>query len=104
MFNRAKQFTEERLGKAERTENDAAFESLSKRTDKIKGYTEKLVKNSEAVLVPNPAARLETFMFDTLPVDKIGVTGAQYSVLTQLQQTLVSDRRWHLRRLWTLLV
>ena len=47
MFNRAKQFTEERLGKAERTENDAAFESLSKRTDKIKGYTEKLVKNSE---------------------------------------------------------
>ena len=44
MFNRAKQFTEERLGKAERTENDPAFENLAKRTDKIKGYTEKLVK------------------------------------------------------------
>ena len=54
MFNRAKQFTEERLGKAERTENDPAFENLAKRTDKIKGYTEKLVKNTEAVLVPNP--------------------------------------------------
>ena len=54
MFNRAKQFTEERLGKAERTENDPAFENLCQRTDKIKGYTEKLVKNSEAVLVPNP--------------------------------------------------
>ena len=54
MFNRAKQFTEERLGKAERTENDPAFETLAKKTDKVKGYTEKLVKNTEAVLVPNP--------------------------------------------------
>ena len=54
MLSRAKQFTEERLGKAERTENDAAFDNLGKKTDKIKGYTEKLVKNTEAVLVPNP--------------------------------------------------
>ena len=60
MFNRAKQFTEERLGKAERTENDPAFENLCQRTDKIKGYTEKLVKNSEAVLVPNPGKALHT--------------------------------------------
>ena len=42
------------MGKAERTENDPAFENLSKKTDKVKGYTEKLVKNTEAVLVPNP--------------------------------------------------
>jgi len=89
MFNRAKQFTEERLGKAERTENDAAFESLSKRTDKIKGYTEKLVKNSEAVLVPNPAARLETFMFDTLPVDKIGVTNTRLTNLEYLGADMI---------------
>ena len=54
MLSRAKQFTEERLGKAERTENDPAFETLGKKTDKVKGYTEKLVKNTEAVLVPNP--------------------------------------------------
>ena len=57
MFSRAKQFTEERLGKAERTENDPAFENLSKKTDKVKGYTEKLVKNTEAVLVPNPGKK-----------------------------------------------
>ena len=37
MFNRAKQFTEEKMGKAERTENDPAFENLIKRTDNIKG-------------------------------------------------------------------
>merc|ERR1712088_372077 len=34
------------MGKAERTENDVAFESLAKRSDKIKGYTEKLVTNT----------------------------------------------------------
>ena len=89
MFNRAKQFTEERLGKAERTENDPAFESLSKRTDKIKGYTEKLVKNSEAVLVPNPAARMETLMFDTLPVDKIGVTNTRLTNLEYLGADMI---------------
>lgn len=58
MFSRAKQFTEERLGKAERTENDPSFENLAKKTDKVKGYTEKLVKNTEAVLVPNPGKSL----------------------------------------------
>ena len=48
------QFTEEKLGKAERTENDPHFESLARKSDKVKGYTEKLVKDGEAVLVPNP--------------------------------------------------
>lgn len=48
------QFTEEKLGKAERTETDPHFEELCKKTDKVKLYTEKLVKDSEAVLVPNP--------------------------------------------------
>lgn len=48
------QFTEEKLGKAERTENDPYFEELAKKTDKTKMYTEKIVKNTEAVLVPNP--------------------------------------------------
>jgi endophilin-B len=52
------QLTEEKLGKAERTENDPQFEILAKRTDKIKSYTEKLVKDGEAVLVPNPGKSL----------------------------------------------
>ena len=57
MLSRAKQFTEEKMGKAERTENDQAFDTLAKKTDKVKGYTEKLVKNTEAVLVPNPGKK-----------------------------------------------
>ncbi|TRY64648.1 hypothetical protein TCAL_17355 [Tigriopus californicus] len=54
MYNRARQYTEEKLGKAERTENDSHFDDLANRTDQTKNYTEKLVKNTEAVLVPNP--------------------------------------------------
>ena len=60
MLSRAKQFTEERLGKAERTENDPGFEGLARRTDKIKNYTDKLVKDTEAVLVPNPGTTFTT--------------------------------------------
>ena len=89
MFNRAKQFTEERLGKAERTENDEAFENMATRSDKIKGYTEKLVKNTEAVLVPNPAARLETMMFDNVPMDKVGVTNTRMSNLEYLGADMI---------------
>jgi len=89
MFNRAKQFTEERLGKAERTENDEAFENMATRSDKIKGYTEKMVKNTEAVLVPNPAARLETMMFDNVPMDKVGVTKTRMSNLEYLGADMI---------------
>lgn len=42
------------MGNAERTENDPHFENLAKKTDKTKAYTERIVKNTEAVLVPNP--------------------------------------------------
>ncbi len=42
------------MGKAERTENDSHFENLARKTDKTKTYTEKIVQNTEAVLVPNP--------------------------------------------------
>ena len=38
------QFTEEKMGRAERTENDPQFGILSDKTDKTKNYTEKLVK------------------------------------------------------------
>lgn len=73
VFNRAKQYTEEKLGKAERTELDPHFMMLEKKTDNTKGYTERLVKDTDAVLVPNPAARAESLFFDNVPVDKIGI-------------------------------
>lgn len=58
-FNRAVQFTEEKLGQAEKTEYDAHFESLLQRADKTKEWTEKLIKQMEAVLQPNPTIRAE---------------------------------------------
>ena len=54
------QFTEEKLGKAERTENDPHFDTLARKADKVKGYTEKLVKDGEAVLVPNPGESISS--------------------------------------------
>ncbi len=103
------------MGKAERTENDPHFESLAMKTDKAKFYTEKIVKDAEAVLVPNPgkdassvhctvignganhlliilvltAARLETFMFDNVPVDKIGLKNTRLSNLEYLGNDMV---------------
>ena len=38
------QFTEEKMGRAERTENDPQFGILSDKTDTTKNYTEKIVK------------------------------------------------------------
>jgi len=73
VFNRAKQFTEEKLGKAERTELEPHLLMLEQKTDSCKGYTEKIKNNATAVLIPNPAARAETLFFDNVPVDKIGI-------------------------------
>uniref|UniRef100_A0A0K2UP37 BAR domain-containing protein n=1 Tax=Lepeophtheirus salmonis TaxID=72036 RepID=A0A0K2UP37_LEPSM len=89
MLTRAKQFTEEKLGKAERTENDPFYELLSKQTDVTKGYSEKIIRDTEAVLIPNPAARLETFMFENVPVDKIGITNTRLSNLEYLGTDMI---------------
>ena len=66
------QYTEEKLGKAERTQLDPHLVTLETKTDNMKNLTEKLKNNSAAVLVPNPAARAESLFFDSVPVDKIG--------------------------------
>lgn len=71
--SRAVQFTEEKLGKAERTELEPHLLMLEQKTDSCKGYTEKIKNNATAVLIPNPAARAETLFFDNVPVDKIGI-------------------------------
>lgn len=49
------QFTEEKLGSAEKTELDAHFENLLQRADKTKAWTEKILKQTESVLQPNPS-------------------------------------------------
>uniref|UniRef100_H2ZNC4 Uncharacterized protein n=1 Tax=Ciona savignyi TaxID=51511 RepID=H2ZNC4_CIOSA len=77
MFTRAKQFTEEKLGNAEKTEYDANFENLQTRYDKTKHWTEKLKAQTEAALQPNPNNRMEDFVYlklDRKPPDRINNT------------------------------
>ena len=49
------QFTEEKLGQAEKTELDAHFENLLQRAENTRTYTEKMLENTKAVLQPNPS-------------------------------------------------
>ncbi|XP_035514787.1 endophilin-B2-like [Morone saxatilis] len=54
-FTRAVQFTEEKLGQAEKTELDAHFENLMSRADCTKNWTEKIYRQTEVLLQPNPS-------------------------------------------------
>uniref|UniRef100_A0A4W4G055 Endophilin-B1 n=1 Tax=Electrophorus electricus TaxID=8005 RepID=A0A4W4G055_ELEEL len=65
-FSRAVQFTEEKLGQAEKTELDAHFESLLARADCTKNWTEKIYRQTEVLLQPNPSARIEEFLYEKL--------------------------------------
>ncbi|XP_022085412.1 endophilin-B1-like isoform X2 [Acanthaster planci] len=61
-FNRTVQYTEEKLGSAEKTELDAQFENLQQRADRTKQWTERILSRTEAVLQPNPTRRMEDFL------------------------------------------
>uniref|UniRef100_V9KVR0 Endophilin-B1 n=1 Tax=Callorhinchus milii TaxID=7868 RepID=V9KVR0_CALMI len=65
-FTRAVQFTEEKLGQAEVTELDAHFENLLSRADSTKNWTEKILRQTEVLLQPNPSARIEEFLYEKL--------------------------------------
>uniref|UniRef100_A0A3P8VN26 Endophilin-B1 n=1 Tax=Cynoglossus semilaevis TaxID=244447 RepID=A0A3P8VN26_CYNSE len=65
-FTRAVQFTEEKLGQAEKTEPDAHFENLMSRADCTKHWTEKIYRQTEVLLQPNPSARIEEFLYEKL--------------------------------------
>ncbi|XP_074655481.1 endophilin-B1-like [Tubulanus polymorphus] len=68
LFSRAKQYTEEKLGSAEKTEYDSHFETLLLRADKTKEWTERILKQTECVLQPNPSIRYEQLIYEK--VDK----------------------------------
>jgi len=55
LFNRAKQFTGEKLGGAEKTTYDVNLEALLRRSDATKQLTENIVSNTTSVLHPNPS-------------------------------------------------
>nr|XP_055024028.1 endophilin-B2a isoform X1 [Misgurnus anguillicaudatus] len=65
-FSRAVQFTEEKFGHAERTELDAHFENLLSRADCTKNWTEKIYRQTEVLLQPNPGARIEEFLYEKI--------------------------------------
>uniref|UniRef100_A0AAY3ZVK8 Endophilin-B2 n=1 Tax=Denticeps clupeoides TaxID=299321 RepID=A0AAY3ZVK8_9TELE len=59
-------FTEEKLGQAEKTELDAHLENLIARGDCTKNWTEKIFRQTEVLLQPNPSARIEEFFYEKL--------------------------------------
>uniref|UniRef100_A0A8C6PN82 SH3 domain containing GRB2 like, endophilin B2 n=1 Tax=Nothobranchius furzeri TaxID=105023 RepID=A0A8C6PN82_NOTFU len=65
-FTRAVQFTEEKLGQAEKTELDPHLDHLIARGDSTKNWTEKILRQTEVLLQPNPSARIEEFIYDKL--------------------------------------
>ncbi|KAJ9583641.1 hypothetical protein L9F63_022022, partial [Diploptera punctata] len=65
-LSRVVQLTEEKLGTSEKTELDAHFENLAERSDTTKLWTEKILRNTEAVLTPNPGNRVEDFLFEKI--------------------------------------
>lgn len=69
-FNRAKQFTEEVFGQAEKTEYDAHLEQLISKANKTKLWTERIVSEVETMLDPNPTSRLQSKVFDAMSTAK----------------------------------
>lgn len=65
------QLTEEKFHlTSDRTELDSHFEALIERGEATKNLTEKMAKDCEAVLVPNPGNRVEDFIFDKIEKKK----------------------------------
>jgi endophilin-B len=70
LFNRARQFTEETLLHAERTELDPQLEQMLHRLDATEDQTRKLLTNLEAYLQPNPALRVGDVITEKLELRK----------------------------------
>ncbi|XP_051941549.1 endophilin-B1-like [Hippocampus zosterae] len=65
-INRAVQYTGESLGQADKTDLDPDLEELLMRADATKTWTDVIVSQTEAVLQPSTAARLEERLYEHL--------------------------------------
>ncbi|KAJ8357154.1 hypothetical protein SKAU_G00199480 [Synaphobranchus kaupii] len=65
-LSRAVQFTEEILGQAEKTELDSHLETLLASAEYTKLWTERIMKQTEVLLQPNPNVRIEEFLYEKL--------------------------------------
>lgn len=66
VFTRAKQYAEETIGTAERTELDQQYESLAEKADIYKQWTERIVAKLEAVVQPNPNMRYGDLLIERM--------------------------------------
>ncbi|XP_026866077.1 endophilin-B2b isoform X2 [Electrophorus electricus] len=89
-FTRAVQYTEEKLGQAEKTELDAHLENLLARGDCTKNWTEKIFRQTEILLQPNPSARIEEFLYEKLE-KKIPLRITNAEVLGQYMQDAAKE-------------
>ncbi|XP_046694889.1 endophilin-B2b isoform X3 [Silurus meridionalis] len=93
-FTRAVQFTEEKLGQAEKTELDAHLENLIARGDCTKNWTEKIFRQTEVLLQPNPidntGARIEEFFYEKLD-RKLPTRTTNGELLGQYMQDAAKD-------------
>ncbi|CAL8273470.1 unnamed protein product [Merluccius merluccius] len=65
-INRAVQYTGETLGQAECTQLDSSLEGLLARVETTKTWTDLVVAQTEVLLQPNPADRLEDHLYERL--------------------------------------
>uniref|UniRef100_A0A3B3R9P5 SH3-domain GRB2-like endophilin B1b n=1 Tax=Paramormyrops kingsleyae TaxID=1676925 RepID=A0A3B3R9P5_9TELE len=65
-LSRAVQFAEEKLGQAEKTELDVRLDNLLTKADTRRRWTERLIKQTEVVLQPNPGLRMEGLLYEML--------------------------------------
>lgn len=61
------QFTEEKLGQAEKTELDAHLENLLGRAEATRHWTEKVMRQTEVLLQPNPSEHMFTGLLGRAP-------------------------------------
>lgn len=69
-LSRVVQLTEEKLGTSERTEFDTEFEKLAEKAECTKNWTDKIVRDTESVLIPNPGNRVEDYIFEKIEKKK----------------------------------
>lgn len=65
-INRAVQYTGETFGTAEKTDLEPDLEELFAKADATKTFTDEIITQTEALLQPNPAARLEDRLYEQL--------------------------------------
>lgn len=78
------------MGTAEKTELDGHFESLAERAECTKTWTEKILRNTEAVLTPNPGNRAEDYLFEKIEKKKpVRLSNLEYLGLDMIEVIFV---------------